>query len=1032
MRFCVLGPLEVRSSDGELLPLGGPRPRAVLAMLLLEAGRMVPVERLIDGQYGQEPPAGAANAVQAQISRIRRNLPADLVEFHGTGYRLAVEPEDVDVHRFERLAREGRRLLAAGQPAAAAAELREGLELWRGPALADVADVPFAATQITRLEELRLDATEDLLEAELALPDASPVAGLQRLVAEHPLRERPRGLLMRALHAAGRSSEALAGYEEARKLLAEELGADPSPELRAVHLAILRGDQQRERAARPGLPTQLTSFVGRERELARLAELGQARLITITGPGGTGKTRLALEYAAARHGEACLVDLSLVDDPGQVAPAVLGALGLRESGLGPPAPSGASATERLLAALAGQELLLVLDNCEHVIDTAATLARRLLAACPGLTVLATSREPLGLTGEHLLPLQPLPLPAEPPGEAGAALAFPAVRLFADRASAVRPGFQVEPGNLAAVLRICTALEGLPLAIELAAARVRTFAVEEIAARLAEHGRFRLLSRGDRTAAARHRTLHAVVEWSWDLLDTDEQTLARRFSAFSGGARLAAIERVCGRDGADLIADLVDKSLVETDGERYQMLDTIRLFCADRLAESAEHDRVLAAHAAYVLDLAEGTEPHLFTADQLDWLALLDADEANVRAALRWTVRHDHETALRLITTLAMYWWLSGRRGQAVRPAVRLLEELGETVPAGMEEEYLVTVLHAGPEAGARCWERARAIVRERDAPPRHPFSAALWGMVAGPPEEGTEIAALGSDPWSRALERLSVGLLRTLSGEIADAEPELAAALAQFRDVGERWGTAQALDALASLAGWRGEWERSRALWDEALDLLGQLGADEEIVDVLCRQADGLWRSGSAQAAWAAAHRALELARRTGSAFSVAVAQLALAELARWQADHAQAAERYDAGLAAQAGGFTTGGLRARCFLGHARVAQTRGDLREAELRLRQALEEASGSPITSDQAAVAEGMAGLALLEGAAERAALLLGIGVALRGTTVAGDPDVAAVAGQATAAIGAEAFAAAYATGSAMTRDEALTVLGATVSR
>ncbi|MFI6602648.1 BTAD domain-containing putative transcriptional regulator [Nonomuraea sp. NPDC050536] len=1032
MRFGVLGPLEVRSPDGEPVPLGGPRPRAVLAMLLLEAGRMVSVERLIDGQYGEQPPAGAANAVQAQISRVRRNLPADLVEFHGTGYRLAVDPEDVDVHRFERLAREGRRLLAAGQPAAAAAALREGLELWRGPALADVADAPFAATQVTRLEELRLDATEDLLEAELALPDGNPIAGLQRLVADHPLRERPRGLLMRALHAAGRSSQALAAYEEGRNLLAEELGADPSPELRAVHLAILRGDQQREQAARPGLPTQLTSFVGRELELARLAELGPARLITITGPGGTGKTRLALEYAAARPGEACFVDLSLVDDPGQVAPAVLGALGLRESGLGPPAPGGPGAAERLVAALAGQELLLVLDNCEHVVDAAATLARRLLAACPGLTVLATSREPLGLTGEHLLPLQPLPLPAEPPGEVDAALAYPAVRLFTDRAAAVRPGFRVETGNLGAVLRICTALEGLPLAIELAAARVRMFAVEEIAARLAEHGRFRLLSRGDRTAAARHRTLHAVVEWSWDLLNADEQTLARRLSVFSGGARLPAIERVCGDDEAELVADLVDKSLVETDGERYQMLDTIRLFCADRLAESGERDRVLAAHAAYVLDLAERAEPHLFTADQLDWLALLRADEANVRAALRWSAEHDHETALRLITALAMYWWLSGRRGQAVRPAVRLLEELGGAVPAGMEEEYLVAVLHAVPEAGAEDWERAVAIAHERDAPPRHPFTAALWGMVAGPPEEGTEMVGLGSDPWSRALERLSVGLLRMLGGEIADAESELAATLAQFRVVGERWGTAQALDALGSLAGWRGEWDRSRALWDEALDLLEQLGADEEIVDVLCRQTDGLWRAGSSPAASAAAQRALELAQRTGSAHSVAMAQLALAELARGQGDHAQAVERYDAVLAMQAGGYAGGGLRAQCFTGLARVAQAQADLREAALRHQQALETASGSPIPSDLAYVAEGMAGLALLEGAAERAALLLGIGVALRGTTVAGDRDVAAVARQATAATSAATFATAYARGSAMSRRQALTALGATVSR
>ncbi|TDD26011.1 AfsR/SARP family transcriptional regulator, partial [Nonomuraea diastatica] len=331
MQFGILGPLVVCSPDGGEVAAGGPRPRALLALLLLNAGRLVSVEHLIDGQYGDRPPSGAANAVQAQVSRLRRRLPAGLIESHGSGYRLAISPDDVDAHRFERLSREGRRRLAAGRPSLAAAVLREALDLWRGPALADVSGAPFAVPQALRLEELRLAATEDLLEAELALPEGNPVAALRELVTAHPLRERPRGLLMRALHAAGRQAEALAVFDDVRRLLAHELGADPSPELAALHLEILRGKRHRERTARIGPPAQLTSFVGREEELARLAALRATRLVTIVGSGGTGKTRLAIEAATHRTAETCFADLTLADVP---SPARGEPADVRRSGAG--------------------------------------------------------------------------------------------------------------------------------------------------------------------------------------------------------------------------------------------------------------------------------------------------------------------------------------------------------------------------------------------------------------------------------------------------------------------------------------------------------------------------------------------------------------------------------------------------------------------------------------------------------------------------------------------------------------------------
>ncbi|MGJ6960835.1 BTAD domain-containing putative transcriptional regulator [Streptosporangium sp. G11] len=1044
--------------------MGGPRPRALLVMLLLDAGRVVGVQRLIDGQYGDDPPAGAANAVQAQVSRLRRSLPAEVIEFHGTGYRFVADPDDVDAHRFERLAREGRRLLLAGRHAVAVGPLREALDLWRGPALADL---PFGRASAARLEELRLAATEDLAEAESALPEGGSVAELQRLVAAHPLRERLRGQLMLALRAAGRRAEALAVFEEARRILAEELGVDPSPELAAIHLAVLRA----ERPAPPprrGLAAQLTSFVGRERELERIDALRDSRLITITGPGGTGKTRLAIEAAGRGRREVCFVDLSPLDGPAppdapassrgpavsgvsggsvpfggppshnghvpagggdQVARAVLGALGLREPGLHSPRP--ADLVEHLVAALARQELLLVLDNCEHVSAAAATLARRLLGECPGLAVLATGREPLGITGETLVPLAPLETPP-PDSSPSAALACPAVRLFADRAASVRPGFEVRRANVETVIRICAALDGLPLAIELAAARLRSFTVEEIATRLAEHGRFRLLSRGDPTAAARHRTLRAVVEWSWDLLSPDEQVLARRFSVFAGSASLEAAEAVCEvEDAAGLLADLVDRSLVETDGDRYRMLDTIRLFCAERLAEAGEEDRLRGGHARHFLDLARRADPHLRRAEQLRWLARLSAEHGNLTAALRWAVRDDRETGLRLVAALAAYWWLGGRRGDAGEAAAELLEATARPL-AGLEEEYVMCVAHAVPRALPEHWERAEAIMRSRDRPLRHPFAAALWGMSAGPPESpppaGPETDRLfGSDPWSLALVGLSRALLKVLGGDPAGGERELGEVLARFRSLGERWGTAQGLDWLALVAGWRGEWARARDLWREALELLEELGALEETADVLGRRAEALAREGDLAAAAADHRRAGELARKAGAPDVPAVTHLGLGEIARLEGDLPEARRRIDLALrGAETGAFGAKSARALTALG--RLAEAEGDLAGALLHHRRAQAQARRSPLVMDLADAVEGRAGAALLEGAGTRAALLLGMAVALRGTAVAGDRDVAGVAAGARDLVGAEAFASAYARGAAMRRDEVLAALDA----
>ncbi|MET8770611.1 BTAD domain-containing putative transcriptional regulator [Streptomyces sp. NPDC004658] len=630
MRFGILGPVEIRTDDGTSLDPGGPRPRALLTLLLLDADRAVSVERLLDGLYGAEPPAGAMSALQSQISRLRRRLaPHAGIDAVPAGYALAVGPDAVDVHRFAGLAAQGRTALTAGDHPRAAALLRDALALWRGPALPDLPD---AHADRARLEELRLAVLQDRIEAELGTgggPELVPE--LRALLQARPLDERLYGQLMRALHAAGRSAEALAVFEEARRRLADELGADPSPALSALHLQLLRDGT--DTPPRPRLPAQLTRFVGREPELARIDRaLTDSRLVTLTGPGGVGKTRLALEAARARTGgnatrspahpgtpspsarpagaaDVCLVELAPLTDGARIPYAVLAALGVRDGFRSP----ATDALDRLLAALADREVLLVLDNCEHLVESAARTASLLLGACPGVHVLATSRESLGVTGEVLVPVPPLP-------------EEPAVRLLLDRARAVRPDFD----GHARVPEICRALDGLPLAIELAAARLRTLSVDELADRL--HDRFRVLTRGDRAKPPRHRTLRAVVEWSWELLDPEERDLASRLTVFAGGATLDAVAAVCGVPyPEDPLASLVEKSFLEVSDGRYRMLETIRVFAAGSLTNpgqpgtaptapggpgstpaepSTDLRRLRAAHAAYFLRLAEHAEPFL--------------------------------------------------------------------------------------------------------------------------------------------------------------------------------------------------------------------------------------------------------------------------------------------------------------------------------------------------------------------------------------------------------------------------------------
>ncbi|OXM46204.1 BTAD domain-containing putative transcriptional regulator [Amycolatopsis alba] len=1007
MRFGVLGATEVRRDDGTVVGLGGPRVRTLFALLALEAGRGVPAERLIDGLYGEQPPEGVANALQSQVSRLRGALK-DLapVEFSPAGYRLAVDPGDVDVHRFERLAAEGRRALVAGDAAKASELLRDALGLWRGPAFADITDAPFRDPQVTRLNELKTSAIEDRAEAELKLGRHEDVlAGLREVIDEQPLRERPRALLIRALHAAGRQADALTAFEDARRVLADELGADPGPELAAAHLAVLRGETPPVKTTTAPLPAQLTSFIGREGDLRHvLGQLDRSRLVTLTGPGGAGKTRLAVETATASDLPAVFVELAPYSENADVAHAVLTALGLRTVPLGAVTVENAP-LERLIDALADRAVLLVLDNCEHLVEAAAKLVARLLGAASALRVLATSREPLGITGEVVSPVPRLAVP--PPGTPPArSLEFAAIRLFADRALANDPGFAVDDTTAGDVQRVCAALDGLPLAIELAAARVRTLPVGEIATRLDD--RFKLLSRGSRGAESRHRTLRGVVEWSWDLLDEDERLLGRRLTVFAGGTTLADAEAVCAvTDTAELLPSLVDRSLVERTRDRYRMLETIRAFFAEKLTEAGETEQMRRAHAEHFLALAEEADPLLRTGDQLVWLGRLDAAYDDLLAALRWAAEADVRIALRLSASLVTYWWMRGRRFEGSTLCLEVVKNLDSKPPDGLEEEYQLCVLNAAAglrggaehEALGRHFPEVDSLVRNMVSAPRNPALLMLMGVVTGPPGDDDELLKRGqallarSDAWSLALVPTGYGLRMLMQGKLEAAEGLLREGEAAFRAIGERWGLSMALDHLSQILIWTNRQAEALEMMDEALRLMRELGASDDNADLLCRRGTSKLLHGDPAGARADFEFAIEIARRAGMPESRAFGYVGLATLSRHGGDLATARALSELALSECSGGsFTSEGGRSGARISLGWVAAAEGDVDQAEELHRQALLSADQWNDSTTAACAVEGLAGVALLRDDPERAAVLIGAAVTIRGTPFAVDLDAA----------------------------------------
>ncbi|MGW4194749.1 BTAD domain-containing putative transcriptional regulator [Streptomyces sp. NPDC005004] len=1008
MQIGILGPLTVRADDAGPVEVPGARLRGLLAALALRAGQVVPKASLVDWIWGEHPPADAANALQRLVSRLRKLLPDAAIEGRMEGYRLRVEPDAVDALRFERLVGEAQGRDALGRVRL----LREALGLWRGAALQDVGlggGEAFDAV-VVRLEGLRLTATEERAEADLALGrGAETVTELTGLVAAHPLRERLVAALMRALVAAGRDSEALLVYQRAREALSEELGVDPSPDLAALHVSLLRGELTRPESRKTNLRAELTTFVGRGEDVEAVRGLvTEHRLTTVIGPGGAGKTRLATETARTLLRElpdgAWLVELAGLGADGDVAQATLSGLGLRDTLLGG-APH-AEPVDRLVAAIREREALLILDNCEHVVEAAAQFAHRVLGECRRLRVLATSREPLGITGEALWPVEPLALPSADAAPAEIASA-PAVRLLRDRALAVRRDLAGDTGTLATMARVCRALDGLPLAIELAAARLRTMSVDQLAGGLDD--RFRLLTGGSRTALPRHKTLRAAVDWSWELLSDAERAVLRRLAVFSGGASLEAAERVCAGPGEEvareevfeLLTALTEKSLLRAEGDgapRYRMTGTIKEYAGHRLAEAGEADLARRAHLAHLTELTETAEPHLRRAGQLHWLARLEAEHDDIAAAMRGALAAgDAQAAMRLAAGAGWYWWLGGHRAEGMELITAATEVPGEVADEVRATVYALYSMFAtsgrGDAQQAAEWIHEAYRISRALKGGGHPalgLVGAMERLLRDPGEALTAFEPLlaDEDPWVRALARLHMGKMRIVLGWSGrDADAHLEAALAEFRALGERFGIAFAQTELADRIAMRGEFAAACAHYEQAVAVVTEVGAAEDVIRMRSRQAQLCRLLGDREASAAALAEAQRWAERVTWPDALAELAFAKAGLARWDGDAEEARAQLDSATALLRDESGLPHIRAirHDLLGHLAV-----DLDEARAHRTAACAAAAESGYALAVAQVLVGVADLALRQGKPEQAARLLAASAEVGGLRDRSNPD------------------------------------------
>ncbi|RSM47558.1 AfsR family transcriptional regulator [Actinoplanes sp. ATCC 53533] len=1067
MYFRILGPLEVRTSRGTPVPVPEMKVRVLLADLLAHQGRPVPIDTLVADLWGDETPRNPVSALQLKVSRLRRVLDdaepgaRATVVSQPPGYLLRAEPGTTDTAVFADLTERAR---AADDPRSRAGLLAEALSLWRGPALADFATWEFARPVTARLEEQRLTTLELHADARLRLGEGEAlVAELGDLVAQHPYREGLRALHMRALYAAGRQSEALAAYRELHARLAGELGVEPGPDVVELHRSMLRQDPALAPApARhaSNLSNPLTDLLGRGDAAAEVTtRMATERLLTLVGPGGVGKTRLAVHVARERLASypdgVWMVELAPLgragasDGIGAVTTAIGTVLGLRETVAGgrPLDP-----VAHLAQAIDGKRMLLVLDNCEHLIDAVATVARALLTACPHLWILATSRETLGVAGETLWPVPPLGLPPVGETDPGVLLRYGAVQLFVARVAATIPGFHLDAGNAADVAVLCRRLDGIALALELAATKVRALGVKAMVERLDD--RFRLLAAGHRGTSPRQQTLRGMIDWSWDLLGEPDRLVLRRLALHADGCTLEAAEATCsGGEGdvLDPLTRLVDRCMVFTSdspaGPRYRLMESVAEYCLGRIREEDDLDAARRRYLDYYRGLAERADGHLHGADQEHWLALLDAESANLRAAHEHAVRDGLvDDALGLANALTWYWFLRGRLRDGLDRLDAALAMPGPMMTAARARAAvwragfaIVAGEHAEAiDAGGKALELYEGLGDPLG------YARAQWflGFVQadfGDLATSADLVRHALDDFRRCDDRWGeAAALSTLAkdgmvrGDLTALREHGERSAALFRDLGDRWGELQATDSLATLAEIRGDHERAARMHRDGLRIAERLGLWPEASSRLSWLGRIAMLRGDYSEARDLHERARLLAVEQGWKPGEVFAEMGLGITAR------RAGRRDDARRHLHA---VLGWLPRRDYdrahtlplalvlpeLGF--LAEQDGDAAAAQALHLEALSVARHLRDDPRGAVLAvEGLAAAQALAGRHRLAARLLGSAAARRAQapaplSAAEQADVDRVAAAATAALGAAEFAAEHERGAPMTADDCI---------
>jgi predicted ATPase/DNA-binding SARP family transcriptional activator len=894
----VLGPFEVLAG-GTPADVGGSKRQALLAMLALGNGRVVGVDMLIDGLWGEELPAAPRNALHHHVARLRAALGEDAIGGSADGY--AVHGALVDALRFEELLAETRGALRDGDVGGAADTAASALALWRGPALQGLTVTAWFSAEARRLETLRVDALEERFEVALALGEHRElVSALRAALADNPFRERLWAQLMLALYRSGRQADALETFQEARSVLADELGLEPGPDLRRLQDAILAHDPAIaavpvDRRRRGNLPAASTSFVGRVEELRTVAALlHEHRLVTLTGPPGVGKSRLAVETARSLADKApdgvWLVDFARATAPADALRLLASVVGAR----------GADPLLRVASRLRSAQALLILDACEHVLDEVAQIASTLLAECPRLRILATSREAIHVAGQARFPVAPL----------GAA----AVDLFLERARSARPGLAADAETAALAAEIVRRVDGLPLAIELTAARVNVLGLGEIISILERHAVLRDSPASDPS----HIALRGLVEWSYDLLHGDEKTLLHKLAVHRGGASLSSLGAVAAVRGlneatvAYLVSGLADKSIVSvsfSDGTaRYDLLDTVREYVLERLAESGRLDSARHAHADYFAALAEEAWAGLRGPAWLDWERRLQLENDNLWAALDYAREaSDSGVAVRL-GMLGWYFALAERVSEGRRFLEHALSATGDDAPV----ELLAVLCYLATE--------------ELD------LDAAL---AAG--EEAFSLAQTAAVPSQLGLAQLTFALALAQSGQEARADAMAQDAYATLEGAGDAWGAAASSIIRATGAARAGDVATVAAMAAAVHRHSDAIGYDAFQVPALLLDAWVADRRNDAAAAMDGYRRALELATRVGFGDHAAFALSALGSDALTSGDLREAEELQRQALA------TAEAAHASWVVAHARVQLARiaaaaGDAAAAERFYREVL----------------------------------------------------------------------------------------------